>query len=91
MDITEGTIWFAREAAAEVVTAQEKTSMLTPAWKMGVSPIFPSGTEEHGLKTRGEVEYFPIATLDNLFLSYIQANFLSIYSQSPTASAVLTL
>lgn len=60
---------------------------------MGVSHIFQSGTEEDGLKARGEVEYFTIAALDYLFLSYIQAVFPSIYFQSPTvhALAVLTL
>lgn len=88
MDITEGTIWFAHEAAAEVVTVQEMTSMFAPAWKMGVSHILQSGTEEDGLKAsdhRGEVGYLTIGALDNLFLSYIQAVFLSIYSQSPSS------
>lgn len=55
MDITEGTVWFAREAAAEVVTAQETSSMLAPAWKMGVSHILQNGTGLKACDNRGEV------------------------------------
>lgn len=34
MDITEGTIWFACQMAAELVTAQETTNMFALAWKI---------------------------------------------------------